>query len=200
MIISTIDLLSINKAAKAIKQKQIIFYNDQIYGLDNLNNYLIHSSYLNTSLPFEETFIFDSRQLSEFVKNITIEGSFNIIDNKILTGNLVELQIITGLYKDLLIDKKNIINLLSNNCTKEEDVTNDLKEMYSMKKVDGVFYYKYKDKYFMTLFPGLLPTLKSDKVRLSIYDNINDNYFIAKYVVLKKDIQISIYLSYLKVA
>ena len=70
-----------------------------------------------------------------------------------------------------------------------------------MKKADGTYYYiptVNDTKYFITLFSGLLPLNKSDKVNLQICD-LHDNKFIAKFTVMKKKIDIYIYLAYLKV-
>ena len=44
MLIKTIDLICISEGAKALKQKTVLFKNNMLYGLDNINGYLIYTS------------------------------------------------------------------------------------------------------------------------------------------------------------
>ena len=89
---------------------------------------------------------------------------------------------------------------LYNNQFNQIDITNDLLDLFSMKKTDGCFFYKpiiNNKQYFMTLFPGLLPLNKADKVFLSIKDF--GNHFISFFTVEKKKYKVQVIVCYLKV-
>ena len=105
--------------------------------------------------------------------------------------------------------KINKINKFINSCNNIDstvyikEITNEIQELYSLRKTDGCFYYNTSvnnNKYFMTLFYGLLPLNKADKVSLTIYDTgwiYND--FVTHFVVDKKKFKVNVILCYLKV-
>ena len=78
----------------------------------------------------------------------------------------------------------------------EMDITNDLSQLFSMKKGDGCIRYNHLGRYMITLFSGLLPLNKSDKVFLSIYPN-STHAFNALFRVKKKKFDVFICVAYL---
>ena len=108
------------------------------------------------------------------------------------------------MYNPSIIKMQNILTNKYEDCKKrQKEITNEIQELYSLRKTDGCFYYNTSvnnNKYFMTLFYGLLPLNKADKVSLTIYDTgwiYND--FVTHFVVDKKKFKVNVILCYLKV-
>lgn len=207
MIIKTSELIYLNDAAKALKQKDFQIINNIIIGINNINNYIIYTE-LDSNMIYNNSLnglIINAKELSSFVKTITVESEFNLEPSfnntliiKSLTGELVfhskyDIRIdCDPLYRLSLIRDINCRTSLS-----EEAYINDkIEQFFLLHKDDGCFYYIHDNKYFITLFSGLLPVNKADKVYLSIYPS-NDKSFIAKFRVNKKKFDVFIYLAYL---
>lgn len=82
------------------------------------------------------------------------------------------------------------------------DVLSDpaFKVILEMKATDGVQHYTPTgSNYYMTLYSGILNFIKSDKIRLDIFDN-GTTLFIARFTVEKKTgVKIETYIRYLKI-
>ena len=195
LIIKTTELLHLNEAAKALKQKNFIIIinnnNTIIAGIDNVNA-CIKFVELQTNLFYNtalNNIIINARELSAFVKTITIESEFEIKQkndtNLYISSMNAELSFIINRYINLN-KTYDIINYCNTNTPtiSEENVTDKLTDLFSIHKDDGCIYYKHYNKYYMTLFYGLLPINKSDKILLSIYNNSNIS-FIARFKVIK---------------
>ena len=210
MMIKTVDLITINEASKALKQKDFIYCDGCIYGIDNINGYMtytyildkLHDKYNNFN-----GFIFNARELSAFVKSIGTEEDFDIIFNieniaKILSLN-GELYIKNNRFLLSMVRSKRIkFGPMAKLATEKLEITNDIRELYDLKKTEGCYYYKpviNNTHYFITLFYGLLPLNKADRVFLSIYDpDYLSNSFIAFFTVIKKKFEVNTILCYLK--
>ena len=205
--ISTELLLNINEAAKALKQKQFSIFNcNVLVGLDNIDvcfKYTTMTSVMDDESQILENTIFNLRELSNFVKNITIETEFDIIDNNnkyIIKVSNIEME----MYKLNFNIMNRFINLSSciqnlKHETSLECINDNISKLFEMRKDDGCLYYIHKNIYYITLFPGLLPLNKSDTVYLEIYSDVNTNSFIAHFIVKKKKYSIDIFIRYLKV-
>lgn len=206
MTIKTVDLIEISNAAKALKQKEFLLKDCILYGVDNIQNYLIHTNNLFDKLNTEiNNVIINTRELSAFIKAITTEEQFELINDingyfiKTDYGDCILRFIVNINYNNMIANK--IIKMSMINFNDIGDVTNDLGRVFEMKKADGVYYYNKiinNISYFMTLFSGLLPLNKADKISLSIADS-DLSTFISKFTVLKKKYSIVIYLAYLRV-
>ena len=205
MQLKTIDLVAISEAAKALKQKDFIYYNGNLYGLDNIEGYLIYmdiSNYISPEFFNLNGIAFNARELSAFMKTILSEEEFDItFINGVCVINTMMDGILTIKYLPRFINTiNNKIKVLSYQSTIPMDVTDNLLPLFSMKKTDGCFYYKpliNNQKLFITLFPGLLPLNKSDKILLSVA--LFDISFIAYFTVIKKKFKVNIVVYYLKV-
>ena len=208
--ITTMEVLHLNEAAKALKQKEFQIYDNIIIGTDNINNYVCYvrlsDEFINNDIS---GFIINQRELSAFVKSITIETEFeltyDILDNKYyIYSNSSKLSFSNNTeYRTIHLIEQQIIK--ANSIDKsvpyysETDVTFELTDLFSLKKDDGCFYYNFRGIYFITLFNGLLPLNKSDKVYITIFPN-NRESFIARFRVKKKKFTVNIYLAYLYVS
>ena len=78
MKILTIDLVALSDAAKALKQKNFIVYKDYLFGTDNAG-YITCCNKSDNSLLFNyDGLIFNTRDLSAFIKTIATETEFDI--------------------------------------------------------------------------------------------------------------------------
>lgn len=188
--IKTIDLLAINEYAKAIKQNSVIIIGNIMIGLDYINTYITYIDNIVLSDDYTNM-IFMKKDLSKFVKSISHELEFEIDSNNMIKSLVLDMQIN---YADrrLLLELPKYLSLINKYgyIQQGEDITDKLDKLFSMKKPDGMFKYIYENynrKYFMTLYPGLLPVNKNDKVSLNIVADSN-NIFTTKFVISKKKI------------
>ena len=76
------DLLQINEAAKALKQKSFAIFNcNVLVGLDNIDvclKYTTMTTVLNEKSQILEGMQINTRELSALIKSITIETELNI--------------------------------------------------------------------------------------------------------------------------
>lgn len=205
--VKTVDLIYLNEAAKALKQNIFQYLKDGniIIGCDNIDSYTIFTK-LDENLfynPEMDGFIINSRELSAFIKTISLETDFEleINDNTSfiihsMTGTLVfhvgNINLVYPKIKNI-----DIISNLPIMCN-EEQVNEALAEVFALRKGDGAIYYKHHGKYFMTLFSGLFNVSKTDKVFLTLFDYsiINPYVFIAKFTIHKKKFAVNVFIGY----
>jgi hypothetical protein len=195
MVIKTADLINIQNIAKSFKQKDFVIYNGSLYSVTNLG-YLARVSIPYIGLEYNNL-VFNYKELSDFVKTIVIESEFeynggtHIIND---SGTILPIRILTQLQYDALIAPMD--QFVST--VQYGDITDEIEVLKTMKTADGTYFYNKDNKYYMTLFPGMLPTNKSDKIHLVIADY--GNTFVAVFsVVKKKEMTINIMVKYLKV-
>lgn len=204
--ITTAEILYLNDAAKALKQKNFRIIDDCLVGIDN--EAIVSYTRLNPemiSIPFcLNGFIINAKELSAFAKDIAVESSFEIQNDS--TGqyiNTVKCRLNFSLpafnYKSVILNNLSNIKNMQRNITpleQECDITSELIDLFSLKKDSGCIYYPYKNKYFMTLFYGILPLNKSDKIFVTIYNN-NSESFISIFKVRKKKFEVYVCVLYL---
>lgn len=206
MVLTSTDLITISNYAKYIKHKEFLVFNGKLYGIDYINYYYIYtndlSDYLNPEI-MSEALIFATRELASFIKTITTETEFTLhqCDNStyfIINDMGDKLYIKSN--KFMAIDLSNRINnTIQYNFTDEVDISDDMVQLINMKKDDGVYNYRYNDIYYMTLFKGIFPLNKSDKILLSIYDNNGPTYMAKFTIYKKKNSKVNVIMSFLKV-
>ena len=102
-----------------------------------------------------------------------------------------------------------IINIANNirQCIGIENVVIDIvdlkadpkfNEILSKKAADGNSLYRIDKNYILSIFSGLLPINKNDKVSFRIYDNNTNNSFIAEFNIDKGFTVVTKYIQYLK--
>ena len=206
MVLTLADLIYINDAAKALKQKQFLFFRNKLYGTDNIMSYLVYVdldvNHLSKDFYSYSGVLFNARDLSKFVKSLSIEKEFEIntdVKMGFLTSMACESMpyIIDFRLDNIVLQKVDISNnrIYSN----DEYIDDMIAPLFSMKKVEGTYSAVYNNKYYITLFPGLLPLNKGDKACIAISDDINSNMFVARFKVIKKKFVITLFIGYLKV-
>lgn len=200
LTIKTVDLINICNAAKSFKEKIFLFYCGKIYSVSD--NYIKYTSHVNTE--FDIPCMFAYRELSAFIKTITIETELQGVGD----GELYIFTANTGIEMKVRVPNKhfmdkfnyrinNFFNLISHyNVNEYGDITEELQELFNMKKVDGSMLYN-KDGYIMTLIYGSLPLNKSDKVSLAICNM--GNTFVARFNVIKKNTTITTFIRYIRI-
>lgn len=206
--INAVDIIYLNEAVKTLKQKNVAVCNGYVIGLDNIEQYVryIQLDYnLISNTFFTIKAIIDAAELSAFVNGLTTESCF-VYDAYNEYGN-----IFTNL-KDCKLKLYNNRNALKYAMSKlgmcqqydykyknvpMTNIDENIVNLRSMKKTDGTFNLIHNGQW-ITMFPGLLPMVKSDKVYLSIYDT-SETSFVAKFTVKKKKFDVYVYLAYLKV-
>lgn len=207
------DLIHINNAARAFKQANVIWLQDKLFGLDNYNNYIticvLDRSELSI-LPLKGL-MFNQRELAKFMKNISTESEFFIDDSNqimnktLLTTSLTNdtLSVTQSMELNMIVTNNwskvvSIENRIADNDLRQQDVTNELEKLFKMSKSTGAFIYKHDKDHMLTLFSGIIPLNKADKVYLTLLDN-PDNTFLARFRVSKKKFDVYAYLMYLKI-
>lgn len=206
MKLTTSELVYINEAAKALKQKEFILIDNAIIGIDNIQNMLTYIlldvNYINN---YHNGIIINQRALSAFVKTLSIESDFefNSIDNIIRTISGGELTIIYNLsIAELVCNKFKYAASLDHTIQtviSETEIPDIMTKIQNMKSADGAIGINYNG-YYMTLFPSFLPTNKTDKMYVTILQPyIQLHTFIAKFRIKKKKFDIVTYINYLKI-
>lgn len=208
MTLKTTELLKINDAAKALKQKDIMFYNNLVIGLDRPQSQLIYIDLREQQifLEPENGIIFNSRDLSAFCKTITIEDKFEL---DIECGTLPKISYIATTVGILSykIDRHLQFSILNSICrvsslefSNTDEITNDVIWLMDSRKTDGAFKYVYnlngKD-YMMYLSSDLIPVNKKAKVYISVRDYITT--FMCRFILVKSKFNIYIFSSFLRI-
>lgn len=211
LTITTNDLFEINNAAKALKQRNIVWINNLLIGLDDKSyEVMIH---LNTDkmnlIPFR-CIAFNQRQLSAFVNTITTESQF-IINN---IGRIIISQLLKNRTNELLVNinnqldkdtmesmiKMNAINgaIVENNIL-EENVTEYLNGMLTDAKDIGVFKITKDHNHLMYIPTKVLSLAKNDKIYMSIVDiTPNNPTFIVRFRIRRKTYEICYYFNIIR--
>lgn len=208
IIIKTSELLHINEAAKALKQKEFQIFDQFIIGVDNsatMQYVQLDSNVFINNHRFDNL-VLSTRELSAFIKTITLESEFELeyyedkgFVIKSMNGELwFKKSFLTSIYCDNSINTFYRVQFMIQHeaVQPEMDITNNLSQLFSMKKGDGSIRYNHLGRYMITLFSGLLPLGKSDKIFLSIYPN-SIHAFNALFRVRKKKFDVFICVAYL---
>lgn len=209
MIVKTSELIYLNEVSKALKQKDFQIIGNSLIGIDNIQNciYYVEMDTNSFSNIYLNKLIINTRELSAFIKTIMLESEFilepaeyNSFKICTLNGIMYFRTRFNAIINPMLSDQriymaKYDINLRYQ-LSKEVQINDEINALFSLKKNDGCIYYNHQNKYFITLFSGLLPINKSDKVYLTIYPNTPET-FIAKFRINKKKFNVYIYIAYL---
>ena len=205
MKLTTSELVYINEASKALKQKDFILIDNAMIGLDNIQNivtYILLDN--NFFINHINGAIINQRALSAFIKTLSIESDFTFdsVNNVIRTISGGELTIGFNMsLAELACDKFRYATSLDNNIQtiiNETEISDILEKIQNMKSSDGSIGVNYNG-YHMTLFSTLIPTNKSDKLYVKIMQPFIMHTFIAKFIIKKKKFDVMTYVNYLKV-
>lgn len=202
MKISVSELIYLNEAAKSLKQKNFILFNNMIIGLDNIQNMFIYSVLDNNFINYYNGMIINQRELSAFIKTLSVESDFEIINGKINSMRGDELNIIfdSNMLTMVINAYNKIINIEQTkplHMIQEQLVDDISSKIKSMSRSDGSINIIYEN-YYMVLFPTIFPINKADKLFLTII-KLDINSFISKFRIQKKKFNIIMYIHYLDI-
>ena len=207
LVIPIADLVYINDAARAFKQKNFMWYQNMLIGIDNTDyftNISLDTSKFSTWIS-QNCPIFNQRDLSKFMKSITSEQSFVIDDTKYY--NMIHTISETAtVFIDKRLENKikyNLNNTISIDSsminTPEQDFTERLSMLFKMNSTAGAVQYHIDNEYSITVFGNLLPLNKADKIYVTLKDDeFNNKIFYVRYRVHKKAYDVYTYVKYLK--
>ena len=205
MKLTTSELVYINEAAKALKQKDFILIDNAMIGLDNIQN-IVTYILLDTNFisNYHNGIIINQRSLSAFIKTLSIESDFEFdsINNVIRTISGGELILGYNLQlASLACDKFKYATSLDSyipSVINESEVPDIVSNIQNMSSSDGAVGINYNG-YYMTLFTSILPITKTDKIYLKILQPYTHHTFIAKFRIKKKKFDIITYINFIKV-
>ena len=190
MILTTSELVYINEAAKALKQKDFILIDNAMIGIDNINN-MVTYILLDTNFitNYHNGIIINQRSLSAFIKTLSMESDFmfDSVNNRFIA------EMACAKFKYAVALDNSIKTIIC-----ETEIPDIMNQIQNMKSADGAIGVNYNG-YYMTLFPSFLPTNKTDKMYVSILQPIHLHTFIAKFRIKKKKFDIITYINYLKI-
>lgn len=201
------DLMQINEAAKALKCRNFMWKQNKIISMDNMD-YILYSELNTDKLLTYPTkgIVMNQRELSKIMKSITTESYFDISDELLSNTTIVNTINDSMAFKidssiDASVDRNlNISHEMdeligSNNI----DITDRLGALFKLNRTSGSINFQYDNEHILTLFVGILPLAKSDKILINLRDYPNSNIFCVRFTVIKKLFKVYAYLKYIKI-
>lgn len=157
---------------------------------------------INSDLSLKNT-VYSFRLLKEMINsdfdsifdNIFING-VGLVDSTPDTRLYTGLQTIERVRKSLDSYYNNMIFEGPDKITKFTNIQDNqnFNILLSMKSVDGTFPYIIDNNHIITLFNGLLPMLKNDKINLSVYD-FYGYFFTVDFEIVKKKVSLHVIMN-----
>ena len=201
------DLMQINEAAKALKCRNFMWKQNKIISIDSMD-YILYSELNTDKLLTYPTkgIVMNQRELSKIMKSITTESYFDISDELLSNTTIVNTINDSMAFKidssiDASVDKNlNISHQMDeligiNNI----DITDRLGALFKLNRASGSINFQYDNEHMLTLFVGILPLAKSDKILINLRDYPNSNIFCVRFTVIKKLFKVYAYLKYIKI-
>jgi hypothetical protein len=199
--------MQINEAAKALKCRNFMWKQNKIISMDNMD-YILYSELNTDKLLTYPTkgIVMNQRELSKIMKSITTESYFDISDELLSNTTIVNTINDSMAFKidssiDASVDRNlNISHEMdeligSNNI----DITDRLGALFKLNRASGSINFQYDGEHILTLFVGILPLAKSDKILINLRDYPNSNIFCVRFTVVKKLFKVYAYLKYIKI-
>lgn len=195
----TLQFRELIEIGKLLKADIVYVFGNTIYGTDSNFTYLKQMAFDNV---LGINICYDQKLMNDFIKlctdTIVLEGNVLLSNiERFVVNNDVHIRNIINLDKkinEIIITNTNTMNV--DNVRDNQQFENAI----ALKSNQGIGLYKVSEKYILSIFKGLLPINKGDKVSLSIYD-INDNRFLTRFIVTKPKIKkiITVSVMYLKI-
>lgn len=201
------DLMQINEAAKALKCRNFMWKQNKIISMDSMD-YILYGELNTDKLLTYPTkgIVMNQRELSKIMKSITTESYFDISDELLSNTTVINTINDSMAFKidssiDASVDRNlNISHEMdeligSNNI----DITDRLGALFKLNRTSGSINFQYDNEHILTLFVGILPLAKSDKILINLRDYPNSNIFCVRFTVIKKIFKVYAYLKYIKI-
>ncbi|MCK9199323.1 MAG: hypothetical protein M0P49_06945 [Bacilli bacterium] len=194
---STISIEALNELfeySKVLKCDITMVVGGKVYGTDN--NF-IHLRTIESNLTNEcPDMIFYLKDLTEFMKQRSLsECDINIKDIKISDFITMHYEYI-GVFNDLISSVNRHLTIPVSFSDEYLRNNEDFNTINIMKAKDGIGLLKLSEKYILTIYNGLLPINKDDKIEIYIRD-ISSYRYLANFTIVKKKFTIDLYFMYL---
>ena len=201
------DLMQINEAAKALKCRNFMWKQNKIISIDSMDYILYNELNTDKLLTYPtKGIVMNQRELSKIMKSITTESYFDISDELLSNTTIVNTINDSMAFKidssiDASVDRNLNIShqmdeLIGNN---NIDITDRLGALFKLNRASGSINFQYDNEHMLTLFVGILPLAKSDKILINLHDYPNSNIFCVRFTVIKKLFKVYAYLKYIKI-
>lgn len=205
MTISVPDLIYVNDMVKVLKASTFVWYQDILMGIDDMN-YIIYVKLDSSKVMTYPTraMSINQREYAAFIKSISNEPFFELDESRDITilDNITKRcnisfsrnmdEIIRGRSWIISYTDMNMINL------PERDMTEELEFMFSLKSSSKPVYYHYDRQHMFTLFAGIFPLLKGDRIFVTLRDE-SQSTFLVRFRIKKKHCDLFAYVNYLRV-
>ena len=202
------DLMQINEAAKALKCRNFMWKQNKIISMDSMDYILYNELNTDKLLTYPtKGIVMNQRELSKIMKSITTESYFDISDELLSNTTIVntindsmafkiDSSIDAGVDRNLNISYQMDELMIGNN---NIDITDRLGALFKLNRASGSINFQYDNEHILTLFVGILPLAKSDKILINLHDYPNSNIFCVRFTVIKKLFKVYAYLKYIKI-
>ena len=202
------DLMQINEAAKALKCRNFMWKQNKIISMDSMDYILYNELNTDKLLTYPtKGIVMNQRELSKIMKSITTESYFDISDELLSNTTIVntindsmafkiDSSIDAGVDRNLNISYQMDELMIGNN---NIDITDRLGALFKLNRASGSINFQYDNDHILTLFVGILPLAKSDKILINLHDYPNSNIFCVRFTVIKKLFKVYAYLKYIKI-
>ena len=202
------DLVAVSEAAKALKAKTILWFNNIVASIDVADKLaLIYLEPSNLQNFPHRALQIETRELSTFLKSVVL-SEFDIPDTALMptfvtldSGTSAIINVGLGSQIDLhmrhLMDDAHRLEEIG--YPNERDVTEDFIDLYSMKKDSGAGLFSFNSTHSMFLFSGILPLNKGDRLYAGYFD-LGPRAFNVRFRVVKKSkLTILVYLNFINI-
>ncbi len=184
------------KYAKNLKADIVFITENTIYGTDSSFSYLKTLSFIN---DINLNIIYIQKDMNNFIKEST--NTILYSNNMIQSGTqnmIVNIPTYVMNFTELVDRVNHLLNFKHNLILDDIRGQEEFENLINLKSSQGMGLFRING-YILTLFKNLLPVNKKDKVALSIRD-IAEDRFLATFTVMKpKNVNISIFIMYLKI-
>ena len=198
----------LNDLGKAMKIKDndyiyLDLINRRIYVVESISIKFIDISTITELIMYDINIFNNTMYLYKYIKEI-IKSDFDSMYDNIFVSSLGVLGHVDSITMyDFIIMRSKVlqkINVMNYNLSKPVNITvsniqEDEKFQYitTLKSSDGAEPYIIDQKHIITLFNGLIPLLKSDKVDIEIRDG--EHMFSIVFIVRKKKYTVNMYMN-----
>lgn len=190
----------LNKMVKALKCEFIFIMPEGIIGSDKE---LTTISYIQADTKCIKSYELTKDIWSELVKTVEASSSketleYNKVIGKLYAINRIGMNPVLGMWHNLVHEMYMFCKSTPDINIPDLKADSQFNEFLTYKAKDGKFDYKVDSTHIISLFSGLIPVNKSDKLSLEIFDIGNENTFISIFNVNKGFCTVRKYIKYLK--
>lgn len=206
MTLSYTQIKYLIKVLKAMKCDSYLLDSTKIIGWDKYNTTLTEVNDIYTGLDIVDKINIEKEEIKTLED--TVKAFVGAYPDKYAEANYIKLltyRKFGNYYSDCRPAFSSLYITYNNQIDYSVDLRKDaeFEACLNLKAKDGARIYKYKSPsskiYPISIFSGLLPVNKSDKVYLQVIEENNGQTFICKFIINKGFIEINKYIKYMMI-